>query len=370
MRSSNSIAFFELLRAGLWSYGNKEIRIDGTTDWNVVYQIAQEQSVLGLVLAGMERSAVKPPKELLLQWIGEVQQIEKRNKAMNGFVADLIDKLRKEDIYCLLVKGQGVAQCYERPLWRCPGDIDFFLSEANYIKAREYLIPLASHVDSEDKERKHLSIAIDSFIVELHGTLWSGLWKNVDTTLDEVQYDVFCGGNVRSWMCEGSQIFLPKADEDVFIVFSHILQHFFRGGIGLRQVCDWISLLWIYKDKINFSLLEKRIQKAGIMSEWKAFAALAVDWLGMPSDTIPFYSSSHKWSRKGKRVLSFILETGNFGHKIITERTEKRMFIVSKLNSLLNNTRDSINHLFIFPLDSIKVWFLRFMLGIKVAIRG
>ena len=28
-------------------------------------------------------------------------------KFMNGFIADLIDRLRKEDIYCLLVKGQG-----------------------------------------------------------------------------------------------------------------------------------------------------------------------------------------------------------------------------------------------------------------------
>lgn len=58
---------------------------------------------------------------LLLQWIGEVQVIEQRNKAMNQFVAELIEKLRKADIYALLVKGQGIAQCYEKPLWRCSG---------------------------------------------------------------------------------------------------------------------------------------------------------------------------------------------------------------------------------------------------------
>lgn len=41
--------------------------------------------------------------------------IEQRNKDMNAFVADIIDKLRKNDIYALLVKGQGIAQCYDKP---------------------------------------------------------------------------------------------------------------------------------------------------------------------------------------------------------------------------------------------------------------
>ena len=97
MRKDNTIeAFFALLRAGLWSDGNPEIRIDGTTDWNEVYELTQEQSVLGLVLAGLEHSDIKPPKELLLQWIGEVQLIEQRNKAMNVYIAELIEEMRSQ----------------------------------------------------------------------------------------------------------------------------------------------------------------------------------------------------------------------------------------------------------------------------------
>ena len=30
----------------------------------------------------------------------------------------IVDKMREKDIYTLLVKGQGIAQCFERPLWR------------------------------------------------------------------------------------------------------------------------------------------------------------------------------------------------------------------------------------------------------------
>ena len=133
---NNTRAFLALVRAGLWK---KDVRLLPYQDikWQEVYRLATEQSVLGLVLVGLEHSDVKPPQVVLLQWIGEVQMIEQRNKEMNGFVAKLIEKLRKNDIYALLVKGQGVAQCYEKPLWRVSGDVDLLLDDENYQKAKE-----------------------------------------------------------------------------------------------------------------------------------------------------------------------------------------------------------------------------------------
>ena len=114
-------------------------------------------------------------------------------------------------------------------------------------------------------------------------------------------------------------------NEDAFFVFSHILQHFYKEGIGLRQICDWCRLLWTYRDSLNHGLLESRIKKAGVMTEWKSFAALAVDYLGMPVEAIPLYSDDKKWSRKADKVMDFILETGNFGHN-------QRLFVSEKVS--------------------------------------
>ena len=61
---------------------------------------------------------VRPPQTLALTIAGEVLQLEQRNKAMNQFVARLVAVMRKAGIYTLVVKGQAVAQCYEKPLWR------------------------------------------------------------------------------------------------------------------------------------------------------------------------------------------------------------------------------------------------------------
>ncbi len=90
--------------------------------------------------AGLEHVIdTKAPQEISLSLVGEALQLEQRNKSMNKFVADLVVKMRSVDIYAILVKGQGITQCYERPLWRACGDIDLLLSDSNYHKAVDFL---------------------------------------------------------------------------------------------------------------------------------------------------------------------------------------------------------------------------------------
>ena len=135
MKDNNVKAFFELVRAGLWE---KDVRIAqyDAIDYEAVLRLSEEQSVVGLVTAGLEHVIdTKVPKEILLQFIGETIQLEQTNAAMNAFIAQVVQKMREADIYTLLVKGQGIAQCYERPQWRTSGDIDFYLSDTNYEKA-------------------------------------------------------------------------------------------------------------------------------------------------------------------------------------------------------------------------------------------
>lgn len=367
---NNYQAFLALVKAGLWE---TEVRLTsyGEIKCAFLLTIAQEQSVVGLVSAGLEHVVdVKVPQTDALQFAGQTLQLEQRNKAMNAFVASLIERLRAEDVYAILVKGQGIAQCYERPLWRACGDVDLFLSEDNYNKALQILSPLATSIEEENTYYRHLAMTIDGWSVELHGTLRSGLWQCIDRELDNVQYDVFYGGRVRSWMNGHTQVFLPGADEDVVFVFTHILQHFYKEGIGFRQICDWCRLIWTYKDSINHQLLSSRIRKMGVVTEWKAFAALAVDYLGMPIEAMPFYSDDMKWKRKAARVMEFVLETGNFGHNRDYSYRNKYPYIIYKAISFWKHLKDGAFFFSIFPLDSIKVTWRRMVVGVSVVLQG
>ena len=386
MINDNERAFFELLKAGLWSEINPSIRIDGATDWKGVYQLAQEQSIQGFVLRGIEGLRAKGielsvPKVLLLQWIGEVQVIEQRNKAMNVYIAELIEEMRSQGIYTLLVKGQGLAQCYNRPNWRSSGDVDLLLSKDNYEKAKAFILPKGVLTEPEEDGRKHLAMQVGQWAVELHGTLRVGLSARVDRMLDNVQHDIFYGGQVRSWMNGQTQVFLPAANEDVVYVFAHILQHFYKGGIGLRQICDWCRLLWTYRVSLNHGLLEQRIKSAGLMSEWKAFGAFAVEYLGIPVEAMPLLDVRCKKEdgrseidvnlrKKADKIGEFILEVGNFGHNRDNSYFQKHSYFVQNSISAWRRVKDLRRHATIFPVNSVRFFFGIMYNGIVSTLRG
>jgi len=315
--NKNQQVFLEVVKAGLWDRNNLDYNLDlNGVNWEKIYNLASEQSVVGLLAAGIDNLELNVPLELKLQIIGEALQIEQQNKAMNQFIAETVDKMRLAGIYTLLVKGQGIAQCYEKPLWRPSGDVDFLLDKENYRKAIDFLRPLSSDSKREENYSSHLGLSIDPWYVEVHGSLRTGLSARVDKVVDEVHEDTFKNHKVRAWNNGGGDVLLPSPDNDVLFVFTHFIKHFYKEGMNLRQVCDWCRLLWTYKDSLNHGLLESRIKKAGLIKEWKAFATLAVKLLGMPKDAMPFYDGrSKKDDVRAKILIKFIL-SGYSGNKV------------------------------------------------------
>jgi len=362
--------FFALVKAGLWEQDARLLPY-GKVDYEKIMCLAEEQSVIGLVTAGFEHVVdVKVPTEEVLQFVGQSLQIEQQNTAMDSYIAELVEKMQAAGIYTLLVKGQGIAQCYERPLWRSCGDVDLFLSEDNYNKAVKFLTPLASDIEQEYKYNKHQAMTIDSWVVELHGNLRCGLSSKIDGVLDKIKRDTFYGGNVRSWINGKTTVFLLSVDSDIIYVFTHILNHFYKGGIGLRQVCDWCRLLFYYREKLDLRVLESRIRKMGLMSEWKAFGTFAVEYLGMPTEAMPLYSPGTKWKRKADKICSFIMEVGNFGQNRDMSYYSRYPYLVRKLISMGHRCGDLIRHARIFPLDSLRFFPYMMYNGMREAVRG
>lgn len=367
LKDNNTQAFLELVRAGLWE---KEARLlpFGEVDYTEVIRLAEEQAVVGLVTAGLEQlEDVKLAQEDILQFAGHALQIEQRNAAMNSFVSFLINQLRKKGIYVLLIKGQGIAQCYERPKWRTSGDIDLFFDKDNYYRAKEYLSNYATCLEEENMYL-HLGMTVDGWPVELHGTLRSGALKKMDAVIDSVQEETFKKRKVRAWRIDETDIFLPEHNNDIIFVFTHIIKHFYHEGVGLRQISDWCRLLWTYKDSIDTFLLEKRIRSMGLMTEWRVFSSLAAQYLGMPVDAIPLYSDSTKWRRKAVRLFSFIIMTGNFGHNRDLSYSDNDSLIKRKTKSFLRHSSDAVKQFMIFPVDTFTVWRRMLVGGIKAII--
>lgn len=321
--------FLALVRAGLWGdfNENQNENLFKGLDWDGVQKLAEEQSVLGLVAAGAEKlpTGILPLTEKLIL-LGKCQLIEQRNVAMSRFTEALVKKLQDAGINVLLVKGQGIAQCYARPLWRASGDIDLFFSKEDYPKAVVLLSPLATEKVQDAKYTKSYGLTIDGWFVELHGSLRNSLSSRMDKVIDEVQKDTFDNRKVRVCRIGGTDLLMPNADNDLFLLFTHFVRHFYKGGFSLRQLCDWCRLMWTYKDEIDVNVLAKRLRKAGIMTEWKAFAAVAVDYLGMLKEAVPLYDDSAKWHQKAEKIMNQIFNQKNnklSSAKVFPENTIK-----------------------------------------------
>lgn len=363
-------AFFALLKAGLWE---NSVRLSPfePIDFEAIFQLADDQSVVGLVAAGLEQvEDRKIVKAEALPFLKKVFSLEQRNEGMNEFIAGLVAKMHGAGIETLLVKGQGIAQCYARPKWRSAGDVDLFLDEENYEKAKAFLTPSATSVEIEGESVKHLGMTLDSWSVELHGTLRCELSRKMDKVIDEIQKYTFEKRQVRVWQNGETEVFLPAVDNDVIFVFTHFLKHFYKGGLGLRQICDWCRLLWTYRESLDVELLERRLRKMGLLSEWKAFAAYVVEYLGMPPESMPLYSSAQSWIRKAGRIHRFILEVGNFGHNRQTSSDKRHSYLVRKAVSFGQRVGDSCRHALIFPLDSLRFLPNIVYYGMKSAVRG
>ena len=207
----------------------------------------------------------------------------------------------------MLVKGQGIAQCYEKPLWRPSGDIDFFLSKDNYGKAVSFFKNRYSNNKDGGQYSQEYAFYTDQWMIEVHGSLRTCLSSSIDKEIDTVQKSVFYGGNVRSWDNNGTLVFLPSPTEDVFLVFTHFIKHFYKEGMSLRQLCDWCRLLWTYRASLNYGNLELWITKSGLMGEWKVFYNLASRYLGMPDSDSCLMAHNSRFDKKAEKLMEFIL---------------------------------------------------------------
>ena len=364
--------FFALLRAGLW--GKAEDISLRDVDWESVYGIAREQTVAGFVADGISvmkkadpAMAVSPAVQN--SFMQTVLGSEMRNRQMNATLSHLCKVLSENGICALVLKGQGVALDYLQPSHRQPGDIDFFLDDKNYQAASALLSPKAAKVDEENLVKKHLGMHFGDIEVELHGTMRVDFGKRVNEVMDNIQFDLFRKKDFRKWDCGGTEVLLPSIDFDALFIFMHFIQHFYHGGLGLRQICDWTMHLHRFADNVDRELLEHRLTELGMMREWKVFGWLAVNRLGLPADEMPFYDA--ECGGVVEKVWESMKLSGNFGKKRNAGRdVDKEPYLYRKTKSLVGHVRWIARHFDVSYYNTFRSFWSMLTSGVSAVLKG
>jgi len=389
---SNTVNFFfRLLRAGLWG-SVEEIDWTGTDaggnrpdagniDWRCLYRLAMEQTVAGYTAVGLERFAsakgatagdtaaiTAVPEKVMLAFNKVKISTGLRNFRMNDFIVKLFHMLNDAGIEPLLLKGQGVARNYLHPELRQPGDIDLLLHGEDYEKAKMLLVPKADKLEEEGQENLHLGIHFGDIEVELHGTINAGFGKKNNVFLSGMQSEMFGQKDFSSWVYEGTDIKLPSANFDAVFIFTHFLHHFYYGGLGLRQICDWTMHLHKNSRLIDVERLEPDIKALGLLREWQTFGCFAVKYLGLTASDMPMYSG--RYYESCDKIMDFLFAAGNFGHHRGRADYSNKPYLVRKAKSLFLKGGDMLELFSLFPGNTIKFFFVFLGTGFSTVAKG
>ena len=311
--SNNEDALFALLRVGLGAGGAAtDVPALSPGDWDCLYRMAGEQSVLGIAYAGIERlpKDAQPPMELAFQWASEAETVRGHNRLVNAEASRLTEFFAAAGRKTAILKGPANAMLYSDPLSRQCGDIDLWveggrksvldlLKQKNLVAGVHSLMMLYAaphHVD--------IAPGPDGIHVEIHFEPSSG---NKDPFANRRMMRYLAGEIAKACMAPGG-FCVPSIKFALVMQLSHIQRHFLEEGIGLRQVVDYYVLLR-NSTEADRDEVAARLRAFGVSHMAGALMWVLGEKLGLERDRMlcrpnPF---------RGRWLLSKVFAGGNFG---------------------------------------------------------
>ena len=286
-------------------------------DWQMLYSFASKQALLGLCFDGIERLGEEYPeelrrnpigRELLMTWMGKVQQIRRQNRKVNAVVVKLFSMLKKDGLRCCVLKGQGNALMYPNPYSRTPGDIDVWI-DASRERIMEYA---QKKFELEDDIRlQHLETSLDGVPVELHFFPCSMNNPIYHARLQKWfrrNGDLQCS-NVVSLPDGIGEIAIPTTAFNVVYQLTHLYHHFFDEGIGMRQIIDYYYVVNNDELLVIRDTLQRELKHLGLWKFAGAVMYVLHEALGLSEKKM----IAPMDEKRGELLLAEILNGGNFG---------------------------------------------------------
>ena len=337
--------FQELLQISI-GYIDSFSREPTGEEWAALYKESEKQSVSGFMLAGLERlpDEQRPPKELLLQWIGVGQMIEMQNKQVNKRCVDITNVFANSGFRSCILKGQGNGLMYPNPMFRQSGDIDIWIdgNKDDIVKLVHSYYPKANVTEH------HIEFPIYGDVeVEVHYKPAVAVSVKYDNRLREFWEDQkekqFA--NKRNLADGVGEITVPTVEFNIVYQMAHMMKHFFSEGLGMRHVIDYYYVLHsahktgmaINKYSDTFSRLGMKRFACAMMWVLKEMCGMTKEWMICNED-----------EKRGQLLLGEIMAGGNFGHGD-TRASKKLMPKSATLSIIMKNMK----LVWLFPEEAI-----------------
>lgn len=306
-----------------------------------VFVTAQKQAVAALILPVIDNlsiNTVRLPKQLVFEWIGICEKTSAMNLVVNQRCVEITKIFANAGFRTCILKGQGNALLYDNPLARSSGDIDIWVDAdretiTRFVKER--------YPDAEDSNL-HIEFPIFKDVtVEVHYRPTIARSHKCNQRLQSY-YDSWAEECFSNKVSIGSeQVSVPVPELNVVMQLSHIMNHFFEEGIGLRQIVDYYYIL--KKTGFDRPKIGNKIDSFGMGKFNRAMMWVLHHELGLEDK----YLTAKPDKKRGKLLMDEIIEGGNFGR--YDQRRVKELY---KKSPFIYKIARNARFVWLFPMES------------------
>lgn len=296
MLTRNQYILLELLKESLF---NCPIHIPLDIDWSAILKEAVLQTVAALVIPSV------PDKQDSEWYTLENRELANYIRIITAQSA-LCRLFEAHSILLVVLKGTSATQYYQVPHHRSMGDIDFLVLPDRYEESRELLEKNGFKRIHEGEDGRHLAYRKDGVVFELHYR-----FSSFDYDIEPI----IRRGFSRPVTYELNGLRFPSLPDPYngIVFLSHIRHHLLTGGLGLRQIIDWMMLVHCYltpeKWDQEFQVL---VDEAGFTKLAKTLTMMCKLYLGLPDDV---HWCEDADPAVAEQLMEFIMNSGNFGRK-------------------------------------------------------
>lgn len=284
MNSDIQNTFLSLVRLGI---GNSISSLPQIIEWNDIVALAERQGLLAVVLDGAERlpDNIRPPQELLLNWIGEVlQNFEYYNEQYMKAISELAGFYNSHGLKMMVLKGYACSLNWPKPSHRPCGDIDIW--QFGEYKKADALIARELGIEIDNSHHHHTVFNWRDFAVENHYDFINVYHHKSHTKMEKI-FKELASDDTHYVVLDGEKVYLPSPNLHSLFLLKHTMLHFVSGEITLRQLLDWAFFVKTHTNVIDWEWLEKTLDEYGMMPLYQLFNAICVEDLGFSCQLFP-----------------------------------------------------------------------------------
>lgn len=276
--------FITLVKKGI---GHQTDALSGMVDWNEIDELAVEQGLSAVVLDGIVclSESKRPPKMLLLQWIGStLQQYEKRYAQYCKAIAEMADFYKSHGFKMMVLKGYACSLDWPKPEHRPCGDIDIW-QFGQYEEADKALGMKGIKVDNS--HHHHTVFNWGDFMVENHYDFINT--KDLRSSKELESYFKDLGRDDTHYVVlYGERIYLPSPNLHALFLLRHNLLHFVSTSMNLRQVLDWGFFVQAHGKEVDWEWLISILEEYKMKEFFDCLNAICVEDLGFNQEIFPY----------------------------------------------------------------------------------